>query len=156
VSMPTDIATSKGAQVFAAAQQGDVEAQRIVKAAVECVADQVQRAIAIHAATTGVRVNKQAGIDTTPNTTLGPHGMSAAELAGLVATAQQLTKPLRTTLQSADSTLDPQSLDRIRERAKIHIDPATMQVIRPISPTTHTSGDPDNRPGLSDRTGSPA
>ena len=47
----------------------------------------------------------------------------------------------------------PKNLDTSGDANKIDF---IQYAFENISPTTHTSGDPDNRPGLSDRTGSPA
>ncbi len=154
----------KGAAIFRAAQQGDVNAQKIVAAAVQAVAKsvlngdpvtpEVRKARETYAATTG-SLNKAAVSD--GPTTFDARGLSAAELAGIVARSQQTVKMFRDNLQPGDNTLDPQFMDNVAAHMKIKLDPVTFRPqVQSRASRPNITSDPDNRPGLSDRTGSPA
>jgi len=63
----------------------------------------------------------------------------------------------RDNLQPGDNTLDPQFMDNVAAHMKIKLDPVTFRPqVQSRASRPNITSDPDNRPGLSDRTGSPA
>lgn len=141
---------STGAEVFLRAARGDVEAQRIVKAAVESVADQVQRAIATHASTTGAGVNKAAGVDNTPQTTYRAINSGAEDIARQTSAAEEILHAYDR-IGPAVSQMAPALRDFIASQQKVRLDPVTFApMTRPLPPSAQlpTGEEADRRPTL--------
>lgn len=144
-AMPDEPGLSKGAQIFKAAQAGDPEAQRIVREAVSSVADQVQRAIATHNATTGSGVNKAAGVDNTAQVTYRPVG-GAEDLARQTSAAEDILHAFDR-IGPAVSQMAPALRDFIASQQKVRLDPVTFQPMLRSIPSPQLP-EADGRPTL--------
>jgi hypothetical protein len=135
---PDEPGLTKGAQIFKAAQAGDPEAQRIVREAVSSVADQVQRAIATHNATTGSGVNKAAGVDNTPQTTYRDINSGAEDIARQTSAAEEILHAFDR-IGPAVSQMAPALRDFIASQQKVRLDPVTFAPLtRPVPQSTPT------------------